>query len=381
MKRLAAIVLVLSIYVLSGIGLAQERFPTGFYSPTGSNQFEITTGWLESGCGSGEPYTFNYYHTGVDDNSVSSESPGDPVYAIWDGVVVHVSSGGWGVDNVALVVKSKLHGGQEFLWLVGHVRTNLGKNDTVSRGKPIATVGPWTGGDHLHFGLIPGTTLPRADSSQHIGLGRMGCEHWPDALTFLSTFGTDLEWDPAWELRSASLSFTTNRAVRMYHATSKSNPARRFLAFWDPDRNQWNGWLMASGSLGAPSRDLQGKQDILDRSLSDARFVGRPNTNGFVDPIEWLTTYAPDDALNTQAWNDITKRALSDSRFVGNGPNFTVNVNWDPAWELRSRDFAFVGGRMVTIWHLTNKGDNSIRYTAFSDPDRGNAWTGWLKAQ
>lgn len=372
MKRLALIVLMLSaiVVVSSGIGLAQEQFPTGFYSPTGSKNLNISSGWLDIGCGPGEPYVPGKYHIGAD----NPLAYGSPVYAIWDGVVVPPITSGWGDGNVALIIKSKLTGGQEFLWLAGHVETSLRVGDKVERGKPFATVGHYPLGAHLHLGVLPGTIVPPT------GLGAMGCDNWPDAQTFLSTFGKNLQFDPAWELRWASLSFTTNREIWMFHLTSKSNPAQRFLAFFDPDRNAWDGWLPASGSLAAPSRDIQAKQDMLDRSLGDARFVGRPNTNGFVDPIEWLTTYSPNEALNTQAWNDINKRALSDSRFIGNGQHYTVNVDWDPAWELRSRDFAFVGGRMVTIWHITSRRDSSVRYTAFFDSDRGNAFTGWLKA-
>jgi len=378
MKRLALIVLMLSAIVVlsSGIGLAQERFPTGFYSPTGSKTLNISSGWLDSGCGPGEPYVPGKYHIAAD----NPLAYGSPVYAIWDGVVVPPITSGWGDGNVALIIKSKLDGGQEFLWLVGHVEASLGVGvgAQVHRGQVIATVGHYPLGEHLHFGVLPGTMLPPTDTANNIGWGAMGCEHWRDSEMFLSTFRSYLEWDPAFELRWALLSFTANRAIWMFHATSKSNPAQRFLTFFDPDRNAWDPWVPASGSLGAPSRDIQAKQDMLDLSLGDARFVGRPNTNSFVDPIEFLTTYSPSEALNTQAWNDISQRALSDSRFIGNGQHYTVNVDWDPAYELRSRDFV-VGGRMITIFHITSRRDSSVRYTGFFDPDRGNAWTGWLR--
>ncbi len=376
MKKLivAMAILMCTSQAWSHLAVAEERFPTGFYSPTGSNLLQIRHGWLDSGCGPAEPYEFDFYHTG-DDNALPF---GSSVYAVWDGVVVAVSSNGWGEGNVGLVIKSKRYRGGEFLWLVGHVTSSLGVNAPVQGGEVIATVGHWPGGDHVHFGVFPGTTPPTTDTDRHIGWGKMGCSNWQDARTFLSTFGANLQWDLAWELRWALFSFTQNRSVMVYHATSKADPSQRALIFWDPDRKAWDGWSAASESLGAPSRDVQAKQDMLDRSLSDSRFVGRPSTNGFVDPIEWLTTQVPDDPLNTQAANDTVKRALGDARFSGSGQNFIVDVNWDPSWELRGQDFVFGGNRVVTVWHVTLKTNRSVRYTGFFDPDRGNAWSGWL---
>lgn len=377
MKRLLTLAagLIFSLQAWSNAAQAQQRLATGFYSPTGTNPLHITHGWLDSGCGPGEPYEFGFYHLGAD----NPRPFGSSVYAIWDGVVTTINSGGWGDGNVAVVVKSKLHTGSEFLWLVGHVHTNLHVGEPVTRGQVMATVGHWPDGDHLHVGMFPGTTLPPTDAVQHIGWGKMGCGHWIDAHTFLSTFGGNPQWDPKWELRWATFSFTQNRAVKVYHATYKDDAAQRFVGFSDPDLGTWNGWSAASGSVGAPSRDIQAKQDMLDRSLREVRFVGRPKTNGFVDAIEWVTTQTPDDPVNTQAESDILKRALSDSRFVGSGQHFFVDVNWDPAWELRATDFSFAGGRMVTIWQVTQKANSSVRYTGFFDPDRGNAWTGWKK--
>ncbi len=333
MKKLivAMAILMCTSQAWSHLAVAEERFPTGFYSPTGSNLLQIRHGWLDSGCGPAEPYEFDFYHTG-DDNALPF---GSSVYAVWDGVVVAVSSNGWGEGNVGLVIKSKRYRGGEFLWLVGHVTSSLG------------------------VGVFPGTTPPTTDTDRHIGWGKMGCSNWQDARTFLSTFGANLQWDLAWELRWALFSFTQNRSVMVYHATSKADPSQRALIFWDPDRKAWDGWSAASESLGAPSRDVQAKQDMLDRSLSDSRFVGRPSTNGFVDPIEWLTTQVPDDPF-------------------GSGQNFIVDVNWDPSWELRGQDFVFGGNRVVTVWHVTLKTNRSVRYTGFFDPDRGNAWSGWL---
>lgn len=170
------------------------------------------------------------------------------------------------------------------------------------------------------------------------------------------------------------MSFTNNSSILMYHATNTNDPSQRLL--WDPDRSAWPA---AAGPVDSVSRDEQAKQDMLDRSLTDDRFTGRPNVNGFTNPLAWLTAQIPSDPSNTQAKTDCAKRALSDSRFIGSGQGFYVNVNWDVTWELRGVDFLFIGNRTVRIYQITSKADPSVRYTGFSDPTQNNLWTGWVR--
>lgn len=104
-----------------------------------------------------------------------------------------------------------------------------------------------------------------------------------------------------------------------------------------------------------------------------------PDTNGFVDPITWITTRSPFN-LDQQTKQDMLNHAASDSRFGAVIPGtFGKDLNWTPSWELRWMDFNFTRGRTVRIWHATGRSNSSVRYTNFLDPDTGS-WTGWKRA-
>ena len=58
------------------------------------------------------------------------------------------------------------------------------------------------------------------------------------------TYGEELSWDPAWELRY--MKFTSLKgvsAVKLYQATNKSNPLARFTGYYDPETGVWSGWI------------------------------------------------------------------------------------------------------------------------------------------
>jgi len=105
--------------------------------------------------------------------------------------------------------------------------------------------------------------------------------------------------------------------------------------------------------------------------VGDFPFEGGPDSNGFTDPIAWITSHVPAGGPNTQADADTRARAFTDSRFIGTGVTFGANVNWDPAYELRWRDYAFAGrSSTVGIYQVTAISDPSYRLTNFWDPDR-----------
>ena len=54
--------------------------------------------------------------------------------------------------------------------------------------------------------------------------------------------GADMNWDAGWELRWLDFHFAGDRRVRLYHAVSRTDPRARFVGFWDPDTNTWQGW-------------------------------------------------------------------------------------------------------------------------------------------
>jgi hypothetical protein len=73
-------------------------------------------------------------------------------------------------------------------------------------------------------------------------------------------------------------------------------------------------------------------------------------------------------------------RSGHDLRFgAANPATFGTLPDWDPSWELRWMNFTFTAGHQVTIYHITNKSNSSIRYTIFIDPDTGT-WTNWEQA-
>jgi len=276
---------ILSLVMYSQTSWSQEQTLTGFYYPTGRGDFLVTTGWLAMNCNGNDDYVtengVEKYHTGSDIRA----SSGNPVYAISNGEVIHRSEEGWGEGNVALIIKHELSNSIEFLAIYGHIRSNLVNGSTVSAGEQFATIGPFSGGDHLHFGIQLDTT-PGIDAAAGKEWGKMFCSNWPDTNGFIEpitwieiqtppgaldpldqqairdmenraasdsrflsviagTFGKDLDWYPNWELRQMDFNFSGGRIVTMYHATSKSDSSIRYTIFWDPDTNSWNGWEQA----------------------------------------------------------------------------------------------------------------------------------------
>jgi len=151
--------IVLLLYFHAGCAAHQRigtfDYPTGAYSAADYTQF---AGWL-NGC-NGKNDSRKRCHLGIDIKA----DEGAEVYPISHGKVVAISTGGWNCrgssGNVGVVVKHMLEDGTEFLALYGHVRTQLAVNDAVFPGKSFATVGQWCNGNHLHFGIHPGLTMP-----------------------------------------------------------------------------------------------------------------------------------------------------------------------------------------------------------------------------
>jgi murein DD-endopeptidase MepM/ murein hydrolase activator NlpD len=133
-------------------------------------------------------YLDPYYHNGMD----IMANYGTPVFAIADGVIPDsISTGGWtsgGTVNVAVIILHTTNTGQQFKAVYGHLekatvdtsKIYVGAN--VTRGQLIGRVGTWSNGDHLHFGIHPGSgSLPFFQASaenQSYGYGRIGINYW-----------------------------------------------------------------------------------------------------------------------------------------------------------------------------------------------------------
>jgi hypothetical protein len=128
------------LIVTSGVSYCQTTV-TGFHYPIG------TASPVVIGSFGGTAYTGTGWHCGAD----LSAKVGDPVYAVSDGDVVSISTGGWGTDNVGLIVKHRCSNGRYFLAVYGHIRDYSAGH--ISAGQQIGTIGPWAYGSHLHFGI------------------------------------------------------------------------------------------------------------------------------------------------------------------------------------------------------------------------------------
>jgi hypothetical protein len=86
-------------------------------------------------------------------------SAGTSVMTIGPGTVIARSTSGWGTGNVALAIRHTSTSG-DFVAVYGHIRSNLQVGSQIQWGQVIGTIGAYPeGGDHLHFGIRPGSTI------------------------------------------------------------------------------------------------------------------------------------------------------------------------------------------------------------------------------
>lgn len=137
------------------------RTSTGFYLPTNLGSRPRGCGsWLGRDRAHGGCYIDGYYHIGLD----IPGSVGTSVYAVADGVVIARSddAASWGRGNSALYVRHTLRNGTKFVALYGHITTSVRAGQNVLAGRIIGSVGRWPNGNHLHFGVRPGSAQPPA---------------------------------------------------------------------------------------------------------------------------------------------------------------------------------------------------------------------------
>ena len=163
---------------------ALDKTQTGFYWPIGESDFDSAYGsWLERDSRNGGRYFDGLYHIGVDMMTRTVNGIDSEVYAISDGEVVykHCKDSSWGPGNCGVFIRHKLIDGNTFIALYGHLRTSLIVGSKVYAGKLIGRTGPYSGGIHLHFGIVPENSVPGTNVSQGIGWGRMGNQHWNES--------------------------------------------------------------------------------------------------------------------------------------------------------------------------------------------------------
>ncbi len=153
-----------------------EQTGTGFYYPLGRRTFDSACGkWLARDGHHGGCYFDGLYHIGVD--MLAAE--GDEVYAIADGKIF-VTPQADGFGNQIVYVKHALKDGSEFLALYAHLRTGVKAGQSVTGGRPFATVGRFMltpkkhGRDHLHFSVRPELRIAPTSYFEGFGSVRVG---------------------------------------------------------------------------------------------------------------------------------------------------------------------------------------------------------------
>ena len=166
----------LAVLLPAGSAFASPpEFPGGYLYPTDTTS--VSAGWLlqGDGCPSPSGYVSGYFHLGVD----FPRPAGSAVYAIDDGTALPHSNDWDREGNKGVGIVHTDADGARFVALYGHIRSNLSAGDTVRRGQQIGTIGPFSGGSHLHFGVHPGTSLPSS------GQGMLPCSQWGSTNGFV----------------------------------------------------------------------------------------------------------------------------------------------------------------------------------------------------
>jgi len=101
--------------------------------------------------------------------------------------------------------------------------------------------------------LPPATQLPRnatsaprtpQDHQAHRDMRQQAAATGRLGTPVPESFGTWLEWHPAWELRWLSFQVSGQPSVYLYHITYKPDPQQRYTMYWDPDRRTWQQWTL-----------------------------------------------------------------------------------------------------------------------------------------
>jgi murein DD-endopeptidase MepM/ murein hydrolase activator NlpD len=151
---------ILMTFILTPLSYTGERSPTGFYYPFKDDDPNFTGKWLMKP----PQYPFsNVYHIGVD----MSASINTSVYAIADGTIKTPSDRGWGDGNIAVIIEHKTSDGGTFRAIYGHIKSNSASEPgSVKAGDKIGEIGNWSGGSHIHFGILyPGLSAPVGSES------------------------------------------------------------------------------------------------------------------------------------------------------------------------------------------------------------------------
>lgn len=165
MKALVSLLLLVLLLGSTLSANAQTYSPTGFFYPLDFNDSRVRpwseTSWLAANGDlySSQGYTDGMVHLGIDIIADVSVSVYAPCYG-----KIFFSENGWdnieGTKNRAVIVQCKTSDGVKFEALMGHLSynstTHLSYGDFVGAGYYLGQIGPWKGGNHLHFSIALG---------------------------------------------------------------------------------------------------------------------------------------------------------------------------------------------------------------------------------
>lgn len=264
-----------------GSAIAIDNTPTGFVYPTGTTQLGGYAGWLAAG----DDYFPNLYHLGKD----IAADEGDPVYAIDDGDVYDISSGGaWGTGNIALLIRHKLADATEFLAVYGHIHSTLANGDNVVAGQVIGTIGDYNliSVDHLHFGIRPSmeTTPPLGRDALPIDEGYHG---FVDPIDWITTRnpGTSLFADV----------FTRNGGATTVGTPNQNSHDGLIYSYGPFLRQDFSGGSFGSCCIMYDPRNGDGNP----YATNEAYLL----RTGFYDAYKWNQDDPP--VFNAQGWVDL----------------------------------------------------------------------------
>lgn len=156
----------------------------GWTLPAGTS-YNPSTGFLANDCGHPEygayfGYASGKFHTGNDLARASGVVEGDNVFPLAGGTVVGMDrSAAWSAPrktgSVGLFIRHTAPDGTQFVALYGHIvpAQTWRAGDQVINGTILGKIGDYgSNGDHLHFGIYPGTGMPPAP------YGSQSCSKW-----------------------------------------------------------------------------------------------------------------------------------------------------------------------------------------------------------
>jgi hypothetical protein len=337
-----------------------------------------------------DPHTgqaINKYHMGEDRNGICEGNTdlGGPLYPLATGQVVAVDRTGATAKGKWIQIRYTFADGSQVDSQHLHCDTILvQQNDIVTPEEEIATIGG-TGGwpVHLHWEIHTDIHLPQINDYQKPLPVKLASQ-----LTSPSLFIDDRTFISSTVLNTTTWTYINPKLISATAGIDLPNGARTSTAYVDyPAETHFTFYQAWHAGLISGVYWWTGQQWQLIGDVTDLFF--QPSVTYALQaklgqPI--LNLNVPGDHYrNERARMDMVHAALQDSRFLNvRSEHFSINLGWDPDWELRQMDFDFSGKnglQELAVYQITYKANPLVRYTAYYDPDADGftnwAWIDW----